>query len=78
MSRFIPRILLQERPSSSDLQFAAETLMLCNLKRNHMENIKAVMRCFEAIFSLKVNFVESELTGVGEVLLANFTKHFVL
>lgn len=47
------------------LQFADDTLFFCQPKINSIIAIKAVLRCFEIVSGLKVNFHKSFFGSVG-------------
>lgn len=45
----------------SHLQFADDTLIFCGANEVQVKNVKAILICFEAVSSLKINFFKSEL-----------------
>ncbi len=47
------------------LQFADDTLFLCEDSFSNIFTIKAVLRCFELASGLKINFHKSKLAGIG-------------
>nr|GFB37596.1 hypothetical protein [Tanacetum cinerariifolium] len=49
----------------SHLQFADDTLILCEAGRENLLNVKRVLRCFQLSAGLKINFLKSMLYGVG-------------
>jgi len=46
------------------LQFADDTLFLCEDSFNNIFAIKAILRCYEIVSGLKVNFHKSKLVGI--------------
>lgn len=56
--------LARHGPIISHHQFADDTLILCEANVDQIKNVKAIMLCYEAVFSLKVNFHKSELLGM--------------
>ncbi|XP_068486340.1 uncharacterized protein [Phaseolus vulgaris] len=46
------------------LQFADDTLFMCEASFDSIFTIKAILRCFEIVSGLKVNFHKSKLTGI--------------
>lgn len=51
----------------SHLQFADDTLIMCSDFYRQIWLLRCVLRCFEAISGLKVNFAKSFLIMVDEV-----------
>lgn len=47
------------------LQFADDTLLFCEAEEAKVVTIKRILRCFEIISGLKINFHKSVLCGVG-------------
>ena len=47
------------------LQFADDTLFMCEDSFDNIFAIKAILRCYELAFGLKVNFHKSKLAGIG-------------
>lgn len=47
------------------LQFADETLFLGKATVHNILTIKSVLRCFELVSGLKINFHKSKLAGIG-------------
>jgi len=47
------------------LQFADDTLFLCEDSFSNIFNIKAILRCYELASGLKINFHKSKLVGVN-------------
>lgn len=48
----------------SHLQFADDTILFCNNNREEVANIKRILRCFQLMSGLKINFSKSSLCGV--------------
>lgn len=48
----------------SHLQFADDTILFCNNDRAELANIKRVLRCFQLMSGLKINFSKSSVCGV--------------
>lgn len=46
------------------LQFADDTIIFCNNDVEEMANIKRILRCFQLMSGLKINFSKSSLCGV--------------
>ena len=51
--------------SLSHLQFADDTILFCEANVTEVTNIKRILRCFEVISGMKVNFHKSGVCGVG-------------
>ena len=47
------------------LQFADDTLFLCEDSLNNMVTLKAILRGFELASGLKINFHKSKLAGIN-------------
>jgi len=56
------------------LQYADDTLFLCEGNTKSVFNIKAILQCFELASGLRVNFVKSRIGGMGldQVVLQQF------
>ena len=56
------------------------TLLFCGTEEDQVINVKAIILCFDAISSLKVNFFESELIRLRteQLLLLKFLEIMVL
>ncbi|XP_058212709.1 uncharacterized protein LOC131324659 [Rhododendron vialii] len=51
--------------SISHLQFADDTILFCNNDPEEMTNIKRILRCFQLMSSLRINFSKSSLCGMN-------------
>ncbi|XP_028118398.1 uncharacterized protein LOC114315964 [Camellia sinensis] len=49
----------------SHLQFANDTIIFCEAEWEEIVNIKRMLRCFEVMSSLKINFHKSVVCGIG-------------
>ncbi|XP_058202821.1 uncharacterized protein LOC131317276 [Rhododendron vialii] len=49
----------------SHLQFADDTILFCNNNIEEMANIKRILRCFQFMSRLKINFSKSSLCGIN-------------
>ncbi|XVE89968.1 hypothetical protein DITRI_Ditri20bG0039100 [Diplodiscus trichospermus] len=49
----------------SHLQFTDDSLIFCEPEEYQIQNVKRVLRCFQVISGLKINFSKSRLVGVG-------------
>lgn len=49
----------------SHLQFADDTILFCDAKWEEIVNVKRILRCFEIMSGLKINFHNSVVCGVG-------------
>lgn len=49
----------------SHLQFADNTIIFCEAERAEIVAIKRILRCFEMVAGLKINFHKSMICGVG-------------
>ncbi|XP_028093947.1 uncharacterized protein LOC114294046 [Camellia sinensis] len=47
------------------LQFANDTIVFCEAEENDILNVKRILRCFEVLSRLKINFHKSLVCGVG-------------
>jgi len=47
------------------LQYADDTLFLCEADFKSVCNLKVILHCFELAYGLKVNFSKSRIGGVG-------------
>ncbi|XP_058222941.1 uncharacterized protein LOC131332660 [Rhododendron vialii] len=48
----------------SHLQFADDTIIFCNNDREELANIKRILRCFQLMSGLKINYSKSSLCGI--------------
>ncbi|GFS31963.1 hypothetical protein Acr_00g0020140 [Actinidia rufa] len=55
----------QSNFSISYLQFADDTILFCEVDVTEVTNIKRILRCFEVMSGMKVNFHKSGICGVG-------------
>lgn len=53
--------------SVSHLQFANDTLIMCTNSQRKNKHLRCILRCFEAVTGLKVNFGRSALIAIGDV-----------
>ena len=53
----------------SMIQFADDTIFVCNDETRKIVAIKSVLRCFELASRLKVNFYKSKLGSIGVSLV---------
>lgn len=62
--------------SISHLQFADDTILFCEANWREVVNIKRILRCFELLSGLKINYHKSVISGVGvkEGMLHNFAS----
>lgn len=49
----------------SHLKYVDNTMICCKLDPNEVQNVKRILRCFQLISGLKINFLKSSLIGVG-------------
>jgi hypothetical protein len=57
----------QDRVTVSHLLFADDTLVFCGANASQIRHLGALLVCFEAVASLKVNLSKSVLVPVGHV-----------
>lgn len=50
---------------TSHLLFADDTLICCGVDSNHLNHLRCLFLCFEAISGLKINLTKSELVSIG-------------
>lgn len=60
----------------SHLQFADDSMLFCEAEVVEVVNIKRILRCFELVSDLKINYHKSVVCGVGveETLLVDFAQ----
>lgn len=51
----------------SHLLFVDDTLLFRETDQGHIQSLKAILLCFEAVSSLKVNISKFELVAVGNI-----------
>lgn len=58
------------------LQFADDTVVFCKAEEQEILNVKRILRCFEVLSGLRINFHKSHVSGVGvqEEVLAAFAE----
>ncbi|XP_028051602.1 uncharacterized protein LOC114256191 [Camellia sinensis] len=49
----------------SHLQFAYDIILFCKADWVEVTNVKRVLRCFEVVSGLKINYHKSDVSGVG-------------
>ncbi|OMO92976.1 reverse transcriptase [Corchorus capsularis] len=49
----------------SHLQYADNTLIMCKAKGEQVKNVRRILRCFQLVSGLKVNFAKSSLIGIN-------------
>ncbi|XP_028101309.1 uncharacterized protein LOC114300656, partial [Camellia sinensis] len=49
----------------SHLQFVDDTILFCEADWVEVTNVKRILRCFEVVFGLKINYHKSAISGVG-------------
>ncbi|XP_028113211.1 uncharacterized protein LOC114311295 [Camellia sinensis] len=47
------------------LQFADDTILFCNADKEEVGNIKRILRCFEIVSGLRINYHKSVICGIG-------------
>ncbi|XP_058203083.1 uncharacterized protein LOC131317560 [Rhododendron vialii] len=57
----------------SHLQLEDDTILFCNNDPEEMANIKRILRCFQLMSGLKINFSKSSLCGVNIPLQATYS-----
>jgi len=55
----------ENRVKVSMLQYADDTLFFCKASIQSVLNLKAILKCFELVSGLKVNYSKSKVGGVG-------------
>ncbi|CAL5344867.1 unnamed protein product [Camellia sinensis] len=58
----------------SHLQFADDSILFCEADEGEIVNVKRILRCFELVSGLKINYHKSVVCGVGvdSVVLVDF------
>ena len=46
------------------LQFADDTILFCDASLDHLQNLKCILKWFEFLSGLKINYDKCELIGV--------------
>lgn len=49
----------------SHLQYADDLMILCEASKQNVWVLKAILRCFELVSGLKVNFLKSTIIGIN-------------
>lgn len=52
-------------PSVSHLQYAVDTLLFCDADEDQIKILVYILRCFEAVLGLKINFSKSIILRVS-------------
>lgn len=60
----------------SHLQFADDTIVFCKAEWVEVLNVKRILRCFEIMSGLKINYHKSNICGMGvpDELVTNFAS----
>eukprot|EP00268_Persea_americana_P024118 TRINITY_DN23589_c0_g4_i1.p1 TRINITY_DN23589_c0_g4~~TRINITY_DN23589_c0_g4_i1.p1 ORF type:complete len:113 (-),score=9.97 TRINITY_DN23589_c0_g4_i1:239-577(-) len=51
-------------PTVTDLRFANDTLLFCAAEDEEVQNVKAIILCFDTVLGLNINFFKSEVICV--------------
>ncbi|EOY03669.1 Uncharacterized protein TCM_018759 [Theobroma cacao] len=51
--------------SVTHLQYADDTIIFCEPKIENMSRVKQILRCFQSVSGLRINFSKSHLIGIG-------------
>lgn len=57
----------KEGVTVSHLQFADDTMIFCNAYICQIGYLRCILRCFEMVSGLTINFAKSEMFQIGEV-----------
>lgn len=57
----------EERVMVSHLQFADDTMIFCDADICQIGYLRCILRCFEMVSGLQINFAKSEMLQIGEV-----------
>ena len=52
-------------PVITHLQFADDTILFCEADWEEVVNLKRILRCFEVLSGLRINYHKSVVCGVG-------------
>ncbi|XP_072060145.1 uncharacterized mitochondrial protein AtMg01250-like [Arachis hypogaea] len=63
--RIAPLLVGRDNIELSYLQFADDTILFCPLEEETVRNYKRLLRCFEVMFGLSINFDKSSLILVN-------------
>ncbi|XP_038704713.1 uncharacterized protein LOC120000656 [Tripterygium wilfordii] len=58
-------VIKKDALSISHIQYADDTLIFCKAKESSIQMVKRILRCYQLISGLKVNFSKSSLIGIG-------------
>ncbi|XP_028102574.1 uncharacterized protein LOC114301812 [Camellia sinensis] len=61
--------------SITHLQFADDTIIFCEAEREEVLTVKRILRCFEIVSGLKINYYKSVVCGIG--LSDELSKEYV-
>ncbi|XP_016186037.1 uncharacterized protein LOC107627729 [Arachis ipaensis] len=64
-SRISPLLVARNNIELSHLQFADDTILFCPPKEETLRNYKRLLRCFEMMSALNINFEKSNLIPVN-------------
>ncbi|XP_016164561.1 uncharacterized protein LOC107607088 [Arachis ipaensis] len=64
-SRISPLLVRRDNIKLSHLQFADDTILFCPQKTERLVNYKRLLRCFELMSGLSINFEKSSLISVN-------------
>lgn len=49
----------------SHLQFAGDSILFCKAEEEEVRSLKRILRCFEVMSGLRINYHKSQVCGVG-------------